>query len=319
MCSTVAPRVAVAIVALIAAACGDEGGRAAAPTTAPATVASPSVPPASAPPVTILPSVLVAAGDIAACGSDGDEATAAVLDGFADATVATLGDNVYESGTAAEFARCYGPSWGRHTARTRPAPGNHDYATARASGYFGWFGAAAGDPAAGWYSYDLGSWHVVVLNSNCGAVGCGAGGAQERWLRADLAGSSAACTLAYWHHPRFSSGSTHGSTGEMAPLWNALHELGADVVLAGHEHHYERFAPLDAAGRVDPERGIRSFVVGTGGRSHYGFAAALPGSEVRHSGTYGVLALTLARGGYDWRFVPEAGRSFSDAGSGRCH
>jgi len=188
-----------------------------------------------------------------------------------------------------------------------------------AAGYFGWFGDIAGDPATGWYSYDLGAWHVVVLNSNCAMVACGAGGAQDRWLRADLAASGARCTLAYWHHPRFSSGSTHGSNLAMAPLWNALVELGADVALAGHEHQYERFAPLGPGGAVDPERGIRSFVVGTGGRSHYGFGAPLAGSVVRHTGTFGVLALTLAADGYDWRFVPQAGRTFSDAGSGQCH
>jgi len=311
MRSTVAGKVAVAVLALLAVTCGGEAPRPAAP---------PIVPTTTAPPPGAVPGPdLLAAGDIAGCRSDGDEATAALLDASPDAAVATLGDNVYDRGTNGEFGGCYGPSWGRHTARTRPAPGNHDYATRGATGYFGWFGSAAGDPATGWYSYDLGAWHVVVLNSNCPAVGCAAGGAQERWLRADLVAAPARCTLAYWHHPRFSSGSTHGSTAAMAPLWTALHELGADVALAGHEHHYERFAPLDAVGAVDPERGIRSFVVGTGGRSHYGFGPTLAGSEVRHSGTYGVLALTLRPDGYDWRFLPQAGRTFSDTGSGRCH
>ena len=306
----------MATIALLAIAC-DAGTP---PATAPPDASGPLPTAASAPPAPDPGApVLLAAGDIAACRSEGDEATAALLDAAPEAAVATLGDNVYDRGTAEEFARCYGPTWGRHTARTRPAPGNHDYATRRASGYFGWFGASAGDPATGWYSYDLGSWHVVVLNSNCSAVGCEAGGAQERWLRADLAASSAACTLAYWHHPRFSSGRNHGSTEAVAPLWTALYDLGADVVLAGHEHNYERFAPLDGAGAVDTARGIRSFVVGTGGRSHYGFGSPVTGSEVRHSGTYGVLALTLRPDGYDWRFVPQAGRTFSDAGSDRCH
>jgi len=318
MCSTVARTVAVALLALAAVACDGGAPRATAPTVPSGpSDASETAPPAPTRPAA--PPVLLAAGDIAACGSEGDEATAALLDATPHATVATLGDNVYERGTAEEFARCYAPSWGRHAARTRPSVGNHEYATGRASGYFGWFGAAAGDPATGWYSYDLGSWHVVVLNSNCSAVSCAAGGTQERWLGDDLARSPAACTLAYWHHPRFSSGSTHGSTEAMAPLWATLYELGADVVLAAHEHHYERFAPLDASGAVDPERGIRSFVVGTGGRSHYGFGPALAGSEVRHTGTYGVLALTLRPDGYDWRFVPQNGRTFSDSGSGRCH
>ena len=307
----------VAVLALIGVTCTDDtpvtaptAPETGAPTTAPTT--APAVSPGGAP-------VLLAAGDIAACRSEGDEATASLIDAAPEATVAALGDIVYDRGTAEEFARCYGPSWGRHTARTRPAPGNHDYATRAASGYFEWFGDAAGDPATGWYSYDIGSWHVVVLNSNCSEVDCSAGGAQERWLRGDLAASEAQCTLAYWHHPRFSSGRNHGSTPAMGPLWTALYELGADVALAGHEHLYERFAPLDAGGAVDAERGIRSFVVGTGGRSHYGFGPPLAGSEVRHSGTYGVLALTLRPDAYDWRFVPQNGHTFSDAGSGRCH
>ena len=262
---------------------------------------------------------LLAAGDIGDCSSKGDEATAALLDARPQGVVATLGDNAYPRGTAREFADCYGPTWGRHRARTRPAPGNHDYETSHASGYFGYFGAAAGEPGRGYYSYDLGSWHVIVLNSNCGGTSCRPGGVQERWLRADLAASGAACTLAYWHHPRFSSGSGHGSDDAVAPLFAALYEAGADVVLAGHEHHYERFAPLDPSGRVDTARGIRSFVVGTGGRSHYGFGDPITGSEVRDGNTYGVLELTLEPGAYGWQFLPEAGRTFTDSGRGTCH
>jgi hypothetical protein len=265
------------------------------------------------------PAVLLAAGDIASCSSSGDEATAALLDAL-PGTVATLGDTVYQDGTAAQFRDCYDPSWGRHNGRTRPAPGNHDYHTDGADGYFGYFGAAAGDPSTGYYSYDLGGWHVVVLNSNCGEVGgCDADSPQAQWLRADLAAYPADCTLAYWHHPRFSSGAEHGSHPAMAPLWQALYDADADVILAGHEHNYERFAPQDAAGRRDDARGIRQFVVGTGGRSHYGFAGALANSQVRESGTFGVLMLTLRADGYDWVFVPVAGEAFTDAGSGQCH
>ncbi len=263
--------------------------------------------------------VLLAAGDVASCSSRGDEATAALLDGRPDATVAVLGDSVYDRGTPSEFAECYEPTWGRSKGRTRPAPGNHEYGTEDAAGYFAYFGAAAGDPRRGYYSYDLGAWHVVVVNSNCGAVGCAAGGEQEQWLRADLAAHPVACTLAYWHHPRFSSGAGHGSAAEMGPIWTALYELGADVVLAGHDHNYERFDPLDARGALDPERGIRSFVVGTGGRSHYGFRAPLRGSVVRNSDTFGVLALTLRPADYDWKFLPISGWTFTDAGSGTCH
>ena len=263
--------------------------------------------------------VIIAAGDIASCDGDGDEATALLLDTLAG-TVVTLGDNVYDDGTSAEFAKCYGSSWGRHTARTRPAPGNHDYHTGDAGGYYGYFGAAAGDPAKGYHSYSLGAWHIVVINSNCAAVGgCGDGSAQERWLRADLAAHPAACTLAYWHHPRFSSGSVHGDDGGMQPIWQALYDHGADLVLNGHEHNYERFAPQSPSGAADARRGIVEIVVGTGGRSHYGFDSPKPNSLVRNSDTYGVLKLTLHERSYDFQFVPEKGKPFTDVGSGACH
>jgi hypothetical protein len=258
---------------------------------------------------------LLAAGDIATCAGAGDEATAKLLDGLGG-TVATLGDNVYESGSAQQYADCYAPTWGRHKARTRPAPGNHDYQTAGAAGYFGYFGGAAGTPGEGWYSYDLGAWHVVVLNSN---LALAAGSAQERWLRADLAANPAACTLAYWHHPRFSSGGSHGNFAGAAAAWQALYAAGADVVLGGHEHNYERFAPQDPSGKADPAFGLRQFVVGTGGKGHYGFAAAKANSEARNADAFGVLRLTLRPGGYDWAFVPVAGQSFADRGTGACH
>jgi hypothetical protein len=261
--------------------------------------------------------VLIAAGDIGACDSRGDEATAALV-AARQGTVATLGDNAYENGTPSEFARCYGPSWGRFKDRTRPAVGNHEYNTPGAAGYFSYFGAAAGTPGQGWYSYDLGDWHVIVLNSNCNHVGCGATSPQVRWLRADLAEHPARCTLAYWHHPRFSSG-LHGSIDEVADLYEALYEGGADVVLAGHDHDYERFVPLDPDGRPDPRRGIRSFVVGTGGRSFYPFPLQRLGSEVRIGDSFGVLVLTLERSSYRWEFVPVPGRDAHDAGTGTCH
>jgi acid phosphatase type 7 len=258
--------------------------------------------------------ILLAAGDISTCANGNDEATARLLDSLAG-TVATLGDNAYQDGTAAEFANCYGPTWGRHQARTKPAPGNHDYHTAGASGYYGYFGAAAGDPSAGYYAYDLGSWHVVVLNSN---VAMGTGSAQEQWLRADLAAHPTACTLAYMHHPRFSSGA-HGSSTATQPLWQALYDAGADLVLVGHDHDYERFAPQDPSGKADPQRGIREIVVGTGGKDLRGFGTVQPNSEVRNSATNGVLKLTLRDGGYAWEFVPVAGQGFTDSGTGSCH
>jgi hypothetical protein len=264
--------------------------------------------------------VFVGAGDIASCSSSGDEATANLLDGIAG-TVYTLGDNVYDNGTATEYANCYNPTWGRHIARTMPSPGNHEYNTLNATGYYGYFGAAAGDPSKGYYSFDLGDWHIIVLNSNlsCDVIGCAAGSPQEQWLRADLAANSKFCTLAYWHHPRFNSGASPGNNIEMAPFWNALYEYNADVILNGHEHVYERFAPQTPSAVADPDHGIRQFTVGTGGRSHYSFGTIQPNSERREGNTYGVLKLTLHATGYDWQFVPVAGASFTDSGSGTCH
>ena len=264
--------------------------------------------------------VLVAAGDIAKCGSRvTDDATADLLDGV-PGTVVTLGDNAYDSGTAAEFENCYGPTWGRHKARTRPAAGNHEYRTPGAAGHFGYFGAAAGDPAKGYYSYEVGAWHVVALNSNCKqAGGCKAGSPQERWLRQDLAAHPTACTLAYWHHPRFSS-ARYGNDPATDGLWRALSDAGADVVLAAHSHSYERLAPLGPTGEPDAARGIRSFVVGTGGNVLYPFTAPPSAvTEARDDTTHGVLEMTLRPEGYDWRFLPVRGQSFTDAGSGACH
>jgi hypothetical protein len=264
------------------------------------------------------PPVLLAAGDIATCGSDGDEQTAALLAGR-PGTVSTLGDHAYEDGTAAEFAGCYHPSWGAAKDRTFPSAGNREYNTPGASGYFGYFGAAAGDPAKGYYSYDLGDWHVVVLNTNkdCTVVACSAGSAQVQWLEADLAANPRTCTLAYWHHPLFSS---YGPTVTPAvkPLWDALHAAGADLVLNGHAHNYERFAPQRPDGTADPA-GIREFVIGTGGRSFHAFTGTAANSEARDDDTFGVLRLTLRGTGYDWEFIPVAGGSFADSGSGSCH
>lgn len=264
--------------------------------------------------------VLVGAGDIASCSSTGDEATANLLDGIAG-TVVTLGDNVYDSGTATEYTNCYDPTWGRHLARTKPTPGNHEYNTLNATGYYGYFGAAAGDPTKGYYSYDLGAWHIIVLNSNssCTTISCAAGSAQEMWLRADLAAHPNVCTLAYWHHPRFNSGASHGNNTAVAPFWDALYQYGADVILNGHEHVYERFAPQTPAAVADPAAGIRQFTVGTGGRSHYSFGTIQPNSQVRDGNTYGVLKLTLHATSYDWQFVPVAGATFTDSGTGSCH
>jgi calcineurin-like phosphoesterase family protein len=259
--------------------------------------------------------VLVGAGDIADCGNTGDSATAALLDGI-PGTVYTLGDNVYPNGTLTEFQNCYDPTWGRHKARTKPAPGNHDYNTSGATGYFTYFGSLAGPSGVGYYSYDVGTWHVVSLNSE---VAHGVGSTQEQWLRADLAASAQPCTLAYWHKPRFTSGANHAPDTSMTPLWQALYDFNGDVVLSGHNHQYERFAPQDASGNLDTARGLREFVAGTGGESHYNFATIQPNSEVRNSDAFGVLKLTLHANSYDWQFVPEAGKTFTDTGTGSCH
>ena len=262
--------------------------------------------------------VLVGAGDIADCSSTGDEATADLLDAL-EGTVFTLGDNVYENGTLDEFRRCYDPTWGRHLGRTMPVPGNHDYKTANATGYYRYFGAAAGDPARGYYAYDRGSWRIYVLNSSCAAInGCDAGSAQERWLRRDLADNPRTCVLAMWHHPLFSSGE-HGDDSSTRALWHALYDAGAELVLNGHDHDYERFAAQSPAGRADSARGLVELVVGTGGRSHYDFLSIRANSLVRDNSTYGLLRLELADGGWSFEFVPVAGGSFSDSGNGTCH
>jgi hypothetical protein len=261
--------------------------------------------------------VLLAAGDIARCTSTGDEATAAILDAT-PGQVLTLGDNVYESGTPDEFANCYDPSWGRAKSRTHPALGNHEYGTAGAAGYFNYFGSAAGTPGQGWYSFDVGAWHIVALNSeDCqDADGCGAPDNQQvQWLQADLAAHPVACTLLYWHEPRFSSG---GDYAQVAPLWNAAAAAGADVILVGHAHLYERMARLAPDGTVDPVNGMREFVVGTGGASHHTVSSIRAGDEVLNTDTYGVLKLTLHATGYDWSFLPEAGKTFTDSGSEAC-
>jgi acid phosphatase type 7 len=248
-------------------------------------------------------------------------ATSNILFGSDLAAVLPLGDNQYENATQWAFLQSYDASWGRLFALTHPVPGNHEYQTLGAAGYYGYFGPLAGDPTKGYYSYDLGDWHIIVLNSNlsCAVISCAAGSAQDTWLRADLAANTKACTLAYWHHPRFNSGSSHGNNTDVAPFWDALYQYNADVILNGHEHVYERFAPQTPNAVADPVRGIRQFTVGTGGRSHYSFGTIQPNSEVRNATTYGVLKLTLRTNGYDWQFVPIAGSTFTDSGSGTCH
>jgi len=251
----------------------------------------------------------VGAGDISSCDNNDDELTAQLLDGI-PGTVFAVGDTVYESGTISEFTNCFDPTWGRHKARMKPVPGNHEYLTSGASGYFQYF-----NNIDSYYAFNLGSWRIYALNSE---IDVSPSSEQVKWLQADLAANPAQCVLAYWHRPRWSSGKNHGSSSSMQTLWQILSDTGAEIVIAGHEHNYERFAPMNATGQPDP-LGLREFVVGTGGRSHYDFATILPNSEVHDNTSFGVLKLTLHPGSYDWQFIPVTGSTFTDSGSADCH
>jgi Calcineurin-like phosphoesterase len=303
-------------------------GQAPAATTAPAQTSA-SKPPTknrhigpkkpSVPPGTV---TFVGAGDIAGCKNiEGAEATAKLIEKIPGAVFAA-GDVVYERGTTEEFRDCYGPTWGRFKDRTRPALGNHEYGVSGAAPYFAYWGDQAGPVGKGYYSYEVGTWHIVVLNTNCKIVGgCDAGSPEEVWLKEDLAQHSNGCILAYGHHALFSSGifKSHAVHSEVKPLWDDLYAAHADLVLAGHEHSYERFAPQNTDGQLDPKNGIRLIVVGTGGRSHEMLGFAAPNSELRNWDTYGVLKLELSPARYTWEFIPEEGKTFRDSGSGACH
>ncbi|HSM45738.1 MAG TPA: DNRLRE domain-containing protein [Acidimicrobiia bacterium] len=266
--------------------------------------------------------VLAGAGDIAGCDSDGDEITATLLDEVAEQAreivVFTVGDNAYEDGTAANFTDCYEPSWGRHKEITRPAVGTREYRSEGAVPHFEYFGESAGTAGEGWYSYDLGAWHVIVLNSNCDQVGgCDPASPQGQWLEEDLAANPSVCTLAYWHHPVYSS-TERGGSEEMAPVFELLFDAGVDVVLNGDNHFYERFEPMDGDGDLD-DQGIRQFVVGTGGHSLAGFGPPVTNSVVRYREAFGILVLSLFEDGYRWEFLSEPGVLFSDRGADLCH
>lgn len=266
--------------------------------------------------------VLVGAGDIASCGSDGAEATARVVEQIlarsANALAFTAGDNAYESGTLDEFRRCYAPSWGRFLERTVPVAGNHEYLTKGAAGHFAYFGKRAGDALAPWRSIAKGAWTVLLLDSNCREVGgCAPGSPQARWLATELSRTAKTkCTVAIWHHPRFSSG-LHGADASVEPLWSMLEQAGAELVIAGHDHTYERFLPLRADGTRDDVKGLVSLVVGTGGRQAYPLLRDASGSALRFTGVPGVLVLFLDDDGYRAYFVDTTGK-VRDAVSGRC-
>ena len=253
----------------------------------------------------------------------GQQQTSDLMIGLHPDAVLPLGDTQYSNGALAKYAASYGPSWGRLFTISHPTTGNHEYINSDDStdgaGYFAYFGAAAGAVGQGWYSFDLAGWHLISLNAQCDAVGgCGAGSAQEKWLAADLAAHKNKCTLAYWHQPRFTSGQ-HGDDPNYSAFWNDLYRAGAEMVLNGHDHDYERFAPQNPTAQADPSHGIREFVVGTGGEDQRPFKTTQPNSEVRSDHSFGVLDLTLNAGSYTWRFVPVAGATFTDSGSGSCH
>jgi hypothetical protein len=265
--------------------------------------------------------VLVGAGDIASCESQGDEATALIVDEVVasadEAVVFTTGDNAYEDGTAANFAHCYDPTWGRHKSITRPAAGAREYRSPDAGPYFDYFGEAAGERGKGYYSYDLGGWHVVVLNSRCDVVGCAPDSEQGLWLQEDLEQSNAFCTVAYWHDPPYSS-TLEGGEPEMVELYDVMFQRGVDVAINGDDHFYERFAPQNAFGE-EMDEGVRQFTVGSGGRSLADFGLPVSNSEVRYNLSFGVLVLDLEARSYEWEYITEEGVLFTDRGQGDCH
>jgi hypothetical protein len=298
---------------------------------------APPPPPPPPPPPSNGDPEIAAAGDIACDPADPNfnggagnaggchqRATSKLVVGTGLTGILTLGDEQYDDGTLAKFQQVYDTTWGAANNLGHQGVGNHEYLTSGAKGFFDYFdgigqlGGPAGPRGKGYYSFDVGTWHIVALNSNCAQVSCATGSTQEKWLKADLAAHPTKCTLAYWHHPRFSSGIV-GNTTAVSPLLTDLYNAGADVVLTGHDHEYERFAPQTPAAVADSVRGVQEFVVGTGGKSQKPFNAAKANSVVRHTGTYGVLRLTLHPSNYDFRFIPEAGQTWTDSGTVACH
>jgi acid phosphatase type 7 len=252
--------------------------------------------------------IIAGAGDISSCSNNNDSKTAQLLGQIAPSYVFTAGDNAYDSGTLTQYTNCYRPTWGQYKSRTKPVPGNVEYKTSGASGYFNYFGVPK------YYAYNAGAWRIYALNSE---IDTSSTSAQVQWLKKDLAANPRKCVLAYWHRPRWSSG-VHGNNSKVQPLWQVLYNAKAELVISGHDHDYERFAQLNANGQaVFP--GLREIVVGTGGSGHTGFGTILSTSRARNSSTYGVLKLTLRLDGYDWKFVPISGQSYTDSGSTSCH
>jgi acid phosphatase type 7 len=307
-------RVFLAVVAAVSlGSCGSPGPTGPTP--------DPTPPPRANPIITAAGDISCAPGTQAACRQ---MQTADVIGHIAPNLVLALGDNQYDNGEMENYLASYQPSWGRFKSFTRPAPGNHEYQSPGARGYFDYFNGlgrptgVAGERTKGYYSYDLGAWHFVVLNSNCRDVGCEAGSEQDIWLRQDLASSDSHCTLAYFHHPLFASG-PNGNQPQMRALWQDLYDANVDVVLSGHDHIYERFTPQTPQGVADSSRGIREFVVGTGGHDLTRIVSVQRNSEVRSNQAFGVLKMELRGDGYDWEFRPIVGSDFTDEGTGTCH
>jgi hypothetical protein len=252
--------------------------------------------------------IIAGAGDISSCSNNNDSKTAQLLGQIAPSFVFTTGDNAYDSGTSAQYTNCYKPTWGQYKGKTKPVPGNADYNTSGASGYFNYFGVPK------YYAYNAGAWRIYALNSE---IDTSSTSAQVQWLKNDLAANPKKCVLAYWHRPRWSSG-VHGNDSKVQALWQVLYNAKAELVINGHDHSYERFAQLNANGQA-AYPGLREIVVGTGGSGHTGFGTILPASRAHNASTYGVLKLTLNSGGYAWKFVPISGQSYTDSGSTSCH
>jgi acid phosphatase type 7 len=298
------------------------------PCSSPSPSVTPSASPSPSPSATTSPSssptssrdpVITAAGDIADPVPNAEtQATADLVESINPSVAIALGDNQYPSGLLSDYLRGYASTWGTFLSRTAPAPGNHEYrSSSTAAGYFGYFGSRA--PAA-YYSYNVGQWHLISLDSNCSQIGgCGSGSPEYNWLKADLASHPTACTLAYWHHPRWSSGTNHGGTNTVSAFWTLLYDAGAELVLSAHEHNYERFAPQDPSGRLDAAKGVVQIVAGTGGHSLYPLGVPEPNSVARNSTAFGVVTVTLHPTSYDFAFRPIPGDTFTDSGTEGCH
>jgi hypothetical protein len=300
--------IAFGVVLFASTGCGGSSGSSGTPP-----VPTPPTSPTPVPPTPVPPVTISAAGDVGWCGLKGAELTGRLLDTL-PGPILLPGDVAYMDGSEKDFANCFDPHWGRHKSRIFPVPGNHDYVTAGGAPYYAYFGSNAGPPGQGYYSMAIGAWHVVGLNA---VIPIGEGSPQLAWLRSDLTEHPSKCTLVFWHYPRFSS-AKNGDNGFVGPALRVIYEAGADVLLAGHDHVYERMMPVNPEGHPDAARGIRQFTVGTGGAELYGFTNVKSISEVRAS-VWGVLRLTLAADGYDWDFISVPGESFRDFGTAQCH